>query len=251
MEAQDEFMDMKTGKQQTLLFFMFNSFLFSRIEINKETDGDEEVNVYMAHLLLSLVDGRLFSEHADRLAITPADVFLKAEQEDSPRRKFQVYRANADHRLIFYCVFSGTGKHQSLYRQQFTLPESYPEEAQTYYGRAALAAFRLPTRYQGLALAINKIAENFETYRAILTHMSGNYLNLYCQITPGQLFHLQHEANKVTSPEIKKIALDQMLDAFNAWRANPTPESEAKYRQACEQYGQTNPAFNPNQSWNK
>lgn len=251
MESQDEFMDLKTGKQRTMLFFMIDSFLRSRIDINKETDGDEEVNVYMAHLLFSMVDGRLFSEQAGKLAITPADVFLKAEQEDFPSRKFQVYRANADHRLVFYCIFCGTGEHQSLYREQFTLPESYIEEAQTYYGRAALAARRLPARYQGLALAINKIAANFDTYRAILTHMSGNYLNLHCQITPGQLFHLQCEANKVTSPEIKKIALDYMLDAYNAWQVNPTPESEAKYRQACEQYRQTNPAFNPNQPWSK
>lgn len=251
MDAQVNFQDVETGERETMFFFLFDAFLKSRMETNLGSDGDEEVNMYMAHLLLSMVDGRLLSEHADRLALIPADVFLKAEHGDNPRRKLEVYRTNADHRLAYYCVFSGTGEHQSLYRQQFTLPESYLEEAQIFYRRACLAGYRLSSRYQGLVLALAKISEHFETYRTILTHMSANYLRLHPCLTTGQLFHLEREANQAAQPGIEKIALDKMLDAYNAWQANPTIESEAKYRQACEQYRQINPAFDPNQPWDK
>ena len=251
METQVNYLDLQTKEQETLLFYMFNAFVCSRLDINKETDGDEEVNMYMAHLLFSMVDGRLFSEHADRLGMTPADVFQKAEEGDAPRRKFEVYRANADHRLAFYCLFSGTGEHQSLYHQTFTPPESYPEEAQIYYGRAALAGFRLPARYQGVILAMKKIAANFEIYRSILAHMSGHYLDLRPCLTPGQLWHLERETNQAAGPGIAQIALDKMLDAYNAWQTNPIPENEAEHRQACEQYQQAKAALDSNKPQGK
>lgn len=76
--------------------------------------GREEVNTYLAHLLLSLADGRFYTEHTEVLGATSAEVFAKAEEEDTPRHKVQVYRATADHRLVSFGVFSGAGERQSL-----------------------------------------------------------------------------------------------------------------------------------------
>jgi hypothetical protein len=239
------YLDLKTREQETMFFFAFNAFLCSRLDTDQDSDGDEEVNVYMAHLLLSLVDGRFYTEHAEVLGSTPAEVFAKAEQEDTPRHKLQVYRANADHRLVSFGLFSGSGERQSLYRQTFANPAGYLEEAQQYYHWAALFGNRLPARYQGLALALAKIATNFETYCAVLTHLSTTYLRLMPRLSSGEVFHLEREAHQAAQPYIREEALNRLLDAYNHWQTQKTPEARRRFQDECALYQQVNPVFDP------
>lgn len=237
------YLDLKTHEQETLFFFMLNAFLCSRLDTDKNSDGDEEVNMYMAHLLLSLVDGRFYTEHTDALGSTPEEVFAKAEQEDTPRHKLQVYRANADHRLVSFGLFSGAGERQSRYRQAFANPAAYLEEAQQYYHWASLFGHRLPTKYQGLALALAKIAAHFETYCTVITHLSATYLQLMPRLNSGELFHLEREAHQAAQPYIQEEALNRLLDAYNQWRAQEAPESHQRFQDECARYQQVNPAF--------
>lgn len=239
------YLDLKTHEQETLFFFMFNAFLCSRLDTDQDSDGDEEVNMYMAHLLLSLVDGRFYTEHAEVLGSTPAEVFAKAEQEDTPRHKLQVYRVNADHRLVCFGLFSGSGERQSLYRQTFANPAAYLDEAQQYYHWAALFGHRLPARYQGLALALAKIAVHFETYSTVLTHLSATYLQLMPRLSSGELFHLEREVHQAAQPYIREEALNRLLDAYNQWRAQATPENRQHFQDECARYQQMNPTFDP------
>ena len=142
------------------------------------------------------------------------------EQCRSDRHKLQVYRANADHRLVAFGVFAGFGGHQSLYRRTLTPPEAYLEEAQQYYSWAALFCTRLPGRYRGLSLALEKIAADFDTYCDILGHMSSKYFNLLPQLGSGELFHLARQAHQAALPSLEEKALDQLLDAYNQWKAS-------------------------------
>lgn len=239
------YFDLKTHEQETLFFFMLNAFLCSRLDTARDSDGDEEVNVYMAHLLLSLVDGRFYTEHTEVLGSTPAEVFAKAEEEDTPRHKLQVYRANADHRLVSFGLFSGSGERQSLYRQTLANPAAYLDEAQQYYHWAALFGHRLPARYRGLALALAKIAAHFETYCAVLAHLSASYLQLMPRLSSGELFHLEREAHQAAQPYIREEALNRLLDAYNEWQTQGAPESRQRFQEECARYQQVDPAFDP------
>ncbi|MSR83354.1 MAG: hypothetical protein EXS58_10600 [Candidatus Latescibacteria bacterium] len=201
--------------------------------------------MYMAHLLLSLTDGRFYTEHTEVLGSTPAEVFAKAEKEDTPRHKLQVYKANADHRLVSFGLFSGAGERQSRYRQTFANPAAYLEEAQQYYHWAALFGHCLPAKSQGLALALAKIAAHFETYCTVLTHLSATYLQLMPRLSSGELFHLERETNQAAQPYIQEEALNRLLDAYNQWRVQGTPESNQCFQDACARYQQVNPAFDP------
>lgn len=50
------YVDLNNGEQENMFFFLLNAYLTSRIETDCESDGDEEVNVYMAGLLHGVVD---------------------------------------------------------------------------------------------------------------------------------------------------------------------------------------------------
>ena len=84
---------------------MLKAYLCSRLDTAQESDDDEEVNVYTAHLLHSLVDGSFYNENAEVLA---------------------------DHRLSAHGLFAGFGGHQGRYRKHKTPRQSYLEQAQQY-----------------------------------------------------------------------------------------------------------------------
>ena len=130
------YLDLRNGEREPLFFFMLNAYLQSRIETDHESDGDEEVNVYLAGLLHSLVDGRFYADNVDRLATSALDVCQKAEESGTDRGKTNVYRTNADHRLMAFGLFSGFGDHVSLYRRGTTPDEAYIDEARQFYSWA-------------------------------------------------------------------------------------------------------------------
>lgn len=237
-----DYIDLQNGEREPLFFFMLNAYLCSRLDIEQESDEDEEVNVYIAHLLHSLVDGSFYTENTDVLADAPLDVFSKVEQSESNRHKLKVYRTNADHRLVAHGLFNGFGSHQSLYRKRTTAQESYLEQAQQYYGWAACFSERLP-RAQGLASALHKLSRDFEIYQSVLSHMGATYFGLMSRFSPGEIFHLEREAHEAAKPAMRERALDQLLDAYGRWRREPNAEHRQRFCDACAEYREYDETF--------
>ena len=237
-----DYIDLKNGEREKMFFYMLNAYLCSRLDTECESDQDEEVNVYMAHLLHSLVDGSFYTENAGVLANTPLDVFSKVE-DGGNRHKIKVYRTNADHRLVAFGLFSGLAGHQGLYRKAMTHPEAYLEQAQQYYGWAASFSQRLPGKYAGLTSALHKLARDFETYHSVLNHMGANYMGLMARLSPGEVFHIERQAHEGALPAMRQQALDQMLDAYGRWRREPSAEHRKVFSAACARYQEMDPNF--------
>ncbi len=239
------YLNIDTGERETVFFFMLNAYLLSRIDTEHESTEDEEVNVYMAGLLQSLVDGSFHAGHGEWLATTPTDVFSKVEEGDSNRHRLEVYRSNADYRMITFGLFAGFGERHTDRRSLSTSGDAKLEEAQQYYGWAALFSARMPERYRGLSVTLEKLAENFNTYVDVLSYMGANYMNFIERFSAGEMFHLEHEAHEAAVPKIREQVLDHMLDAYNQWKAEPTPSNRKSLTEASAQYVQLDPKFNP------
>ena len=244
------YLDLHHGEQETLFFFLLNAYLQSRIDTDNETDGDEEVNVYLAGLLHDIVDGRFYSDNVERLATSSLDVCQLADACGTPRGKTQVYRTNADHRLLAFGLFAGWGEQTSLYRRTQTPDAAHAEAAQQFYAWAALFCARLPERYRGLATTLEKLADGFETYHAVLIHMAGHHLGLMERLSPGQTWHLEREAHRAALPQIEEHALDRMLDAYNRWRLDPKADTRQRFLEESAPYCQLRPEVDPGELLN-
>lgn len=230
-----DYIDLQNGEREPIFFFMLNAYLCSRLDTDQESEEDEEVNVYMAHLLHSLVDGSFYTANAEVLADAPLDVFAKVEESESDRHKLKVYRTNADHRLVSFGLFEGFGGHQGFYRKTHTPQETYLEQAQQFYGWAACFSERLP-RHKGLAGALHKLARDFEMYQSILSHMGSTYFGLMSRLSPGQVYHLERQAHEAAKPALREGALDRMLDAYSQWQCEPNAEHRQRFQEACARY---------------
>lgn len=235
------YLDLHNGEREPLFFFMLNAYLQSRIETDHESDGDEEVNVYLAGLLHSLVDGRFYADNVDHLATSALDVCERADQVGTDRGKASVYRTNADHRLMAFGLFAGFGEHASLYRRTMTPDTAYIDEAQQFYSWAALFCARLPSKYRGLATTLEKLADDFDTYHEVLGHMAANHMDLMQRLSPGQTFHLEREAHAAAMPALEEQALDRMLDAYNRWRLEPNKKTRQQFIEASTPYCELKP----------
>lgn len=244
------YLDLQNSEREPLFFFLLNAYLQSRIETDHESDGDEEVNVYLAGLLLSLVDGRFYADNVDHLATSALDVCERADQVGTDRGKASVYRTNADHRLMAFGLFSGFGEHASLYRRTMTADDAYIEEAQQFYSWAALFCARMPSRYRGLASTLEKLAGGFDTYHEVLGHMAANHMNLIRRLSPGQTWHLEHGAHVAALPDLEEQALDRMLDAYNHWRLKPNETTRQQLVEASGPYCELKPAVDVQQLMN-
>ncbi len=89
MQSTDWYVDLGNGEREPLLFFLLNAYLQSRIETHHESDGDEEVNVYVAGLLHSIVDGSFYADNHGLLAASPLDVAHIADQAGTVPRQSQ------------------------------------------------------------------------------------------------------------------------------------------------------------------
>ncbi len=214
---------------------MLNAYLCSRLDTDQESDEDGEVNVYIAHLLHSLVDGTFYTQNAEVLADAPYDVFSQVEASESDRHKLKVYRTNADHRLVAHGLFAGFGSHKGFYQKSTTPQESYLEQAQQYYGWAACFSERLPS-HTGLASTLHKLARDFETYQSALSHMGTTYFGLMARLSPGEIFHLERDAHEAAKPALREEALNKMLDAYGQWCREPKAKYRQRFREACAQY---------------
>ena len=234
MQYETHYTDLQSKERETLFFFMFNAFLQARIDTGNESDADEEVNLYMAHLMHSVVDGRFYGRCAESLASSPVDVHQKVSQDETPRHKMRVYRTNADHRLVAFGLFDGDGSHRSFYRQSCA-PGDPLGEAQQYYSWAALFGKRLPAKYGGLALALEKLAERFDTYREVIGHMRAEYFGLIHRLSAGETFHLERDAHRAAIPTLQEQALEAVLEAYARWQAEPTAQNRRAFQEICEQ----------------
>ena len=239
------YLDLASKEREQMFFFLLNAFLCSRLDTENETEEDENVNVYITQLLYTLFDGSFFSHRSEMLATTPSDVHAKVEEEDTDRHKLRVYRANADYRLVAFGIFAGFGQRRSRARRQLHAQSSHLEEAQQYYGWAALYGNRLPKKYRGLSQTLATIAVQFAHYLEVLRHLSTRYFNFCRRLSPGELFHLEREAHQQALPYIEDEVLNRMLDAYNQWRHDPNEDNRSRFQLASSDYMEFNPNFAP------
>ena len=173
------------------------------------------------------------------------NVCQKAEESGTDRGKTNVYRTNADHRLMAFGLFSGFGDHVSLYRRGTTPDEAYIDEARQFYSWAGAFCSRLPPRYRGLATTLEKLADGFGAYHEVLGHMAAHHMDLMERLSPGQTWHLEHEAHEAALPQIEAHALDHMLDAYNRWRVEPNKTTRKQFLEASTPCTELKSGFDP------
>lgn len=234
-------------RRERTSFFVLDALLKSRIECGFESNHvrhDEAVNVYLVHLLSSLVRGFWLGQPTAERDI---DVFEKVRDSTDPRFKSGVYRANADYLLLSTSLFT-----QSPYVEvegQRTFEGSARDRigrGKAYYHFASTFHERVRGSSPVVATVLHHLSLDFERYVDVLFHMRGEYFHLYERLKEDQLMSLREDLFR-SPPTDDKMVLqslrDEFLDAYWIWHQHPTSAHRQKVVDAIARLQAADPAF--------
>jgi hypothetical protein len=241
----DDFIPVGDGQPQDAVsseHFILQSLLSSRVETgmsNENIPDEEDVNVYLTHLVCDWIDPRRQLHRASYLRDFDHETFEQVQRSTNSRLKYTVYRANADHLLMLLGIFdNATAKRPASHDLQ--LPrESYIGRASTYYDFASTYSRVLFGRDSAVPSVLAKLATKFPDYVRLLTHLRSEYLNLISHLSDGVLFHLQEDV----TAQMVSVSYDGFLDALAEWRDSPTPENRDSLLRIAERLQRIDPDF--------
>ena len=167
--------------------FVIGALIRSQVDLRK--DQDEEVNVYLAHLLLFLADPSYQQWAGGYVREYDSSVYDQAIGQARPEdtvRKYFTYKVNADYLLTSLGIFQNLGKVRGGIRRFYEQePEIYIGRGKAYYDFAAEFNHQIYRRKTTVEEVLHKLSFSFEGYLKILVHMRSSYLDFVHRIPEG------------------------------------------------------------------
>lgn len=219
-------------------FFMMNCLVYSRLESGLPSNQeyyDEDVNVYLAHLLTSFMNPTYHETARKYLSRYDADLFDKIKDSDDVRLKYTIYKTNADFLLISIGIFQNPiagrpGSKDALFRDN---EEVFMGRAKAYYQFAYSYSQSMFRKATGVTEVLEKLSHGFEQYVQILSHMRGEYFNILDGLTKGDVYHLERSVDRFDQDKELKALQDQFLDLYSQYmRTKDTTLKDELFRLA-------------------
>lgn len=234
-------------EQSHTYFFMMNNLLYSRIESGHPTNDeyfDEDVNVYLAGLLASLVDPARHAAAGRYIRTYDIQLFELVESMENSSMKYQAYKANADFLLVSIGIFDNPAQMRPRSVPHLSIPlESYIGRGMAYYNLAQSYCREMYRRSTALETVLGKLSTGFEKYLRILSLMRSEYLNMYRKITSGELYHLGHSIEHVEERGEREILYDEFLDAYSSYRHEPSLDARRDLDELADRIRNIDPTF--------
>jgi hypothetical protein len=171
-------------------------------------------------------------------------LFEAMSGEIDPRKRFTIYRANADDLLLRLGVFDNPGGHGPGSAPHMALTrDAWLGRGAAYYRLAwasAAETFRRPT---AIGDVMGKLSSGFERYVGIISSMRSSCLNMIPRISDGEMFHL--EQSVIDEDRKKEVAAlyDRFLDAWNEYRRSGGQEERERLEPVCVELKRSDPSF--------
>jgi len=245
-----QYVDLKEGGRnlQPTYYFMINCLLYSRMEtglVSNQDYYDEDVNVYLAHLLHSFINPDYVEQSKRYLSKYDADVFKRLSQSTDARLKYAIYKTNADFLLVSIGIFDNPLAPTATPARSKPAPseEAYIGRGKTYYHFAYTYSQQVHRKNQGVSEVLEKLSVGFEKYIKILSHMRGEYLDLAQRFSDGEVYHLERSVNESARQDRIKAKQDQLLELYSAWQKHPSSEIEEDVKRLVGEIQELAPSF--------
>ncbi len=236
-----------TSPEDATLQFMMNCLLYSRIETGHESNAgeyDEDVNVYLAHLLNSFINPRYFRAARKYITDYDTDIFARLEKSRDTRMKYTLYKTNADYLLLSIGIFSAGCPETCRARFPFhNGRRGKIQRGQTYYRFAFSYSQRISPRSSSITEVLGKLSRGFEKYVEILSHLRGEHFNLYDRFTDGEEYHILRAIDDTEEREDLRRTQDEFLDLYREWKEHPGETELRKLEDVCERLRTLDPTF--------
>jgi len=226
-----------------LTFFMLENLLEARAQSSFPTGSrcaDEDVNVYLAHLL---------TEHFHEPVPSgveggSAPLVLPLPKETTTRREnVEHYRRNGDHRLLCLGLY-GRGdicrrRHPPWGWSREGIRKRDLADGRSCYTTAANLLRGTKSSRSALVPVLCKLAGHFEGYVHVLEVLARFRFDLGARLSDEELHKnsIQNPQNGETTIGQESTEMDDLLDLLSAYQRQPTAELAQRLRQAASRQG--------------
>lgn len=259
MAAREHYLELPTTDRdlRPTYLFMMKCLLYSRMEtglVSNKDYYDEDVNVYIAHLLNSFIQPDFIERARPYLSKYDTEVFHRLSDSRDARLKYMLYKTNADFLLVSLGIFDNPDLHLA---DGLPSPPAIPERlhlrpseeahigrGRTYYRFAYSYSQKLHGRNQAISEVLEKLSAGFDKYLRILAHMRGEYLDLLQRLSRGEIYHLERVVNESQREEEVRRKQDSLLDLYLEWKQNPAKtELRDRMQQIVSEIREIDPEF--------
>jgi hypothetical protein len=219
-------------------WFFMEQLLEARAASAHPTNGhrpDEDVNVYLAHLL----EGLVAEPRPAGLAAGATPLWQPPHRSLARRVQAARYRANGDHRLLCLGLFD----RGDLLRRRAVPWGRDPRETRDHdletgrrcYGLAANLLAGRGGAQAGLVPVLEKLAEGFAEYVQVLAVLGRRRLGLGAVLGEAELAGMLR--GPAAAARGTTSTMDDLLDLLNVWRTAPEPELARRIRTLAVELG--------------
>ncbi len=226
---------------------MLNCLLHSRVNTGLESNTefyDEDVNVYLAHLLNAHVDPKYLARTSACIALGDADLRRMIADANTDRQRFRIYKANADYLLMAVGVFDiFEDRHYNRLAALHIPKDAYIGRAAAYYELASSYASKVRRGANALSDVLHKLSFGIDNYVKILSYLRGEYLDFIRRYSPGELFHLDRAIKEIERNETIEQMRNDFLDTYQAWLKTGQSDLKARLIEQARLLKEIDPAF--------
>ena len=242
------YIDLKENSRsvQPTYYFMINCLLYSRMEtglVSNQDFYDEDVNVYLAHLLHSFINPEYVEQSKKFLSKYDTEVFQRLANSSDARLKYLIYKTNADFLLVSIGIFDNPIGEAAQRPKLLPSEEGYVGRGKTYYHFAYTYSQQMHRKNAGVSEVLEKLSIGFDKYIRILSHMRGEYLDLMKRFSQGEVYHLERTIDEHQQQEMLRVKQDELLELYSAWRQEPSAQNEESLERVVAEIRQINPDF--------
>ena len=184
--------------------------LNTRVRLHLETHErvwDEDVNTYLAGLLVSYIDPAYLSAISEVLSQHDIDVFQSADKAAVRYHAYWINKVNADDLLVSLGLFRGSWQQE----------QGEVIRMKRYYATASEYQRRIYGKPTAVSEIQTKLAEGTERYLAILEGTRRDYLHFIERLPQEELAAFSGSLCQLEQEASIKAAQDELLDLYSTW----------------------------------
>ncbi len=241
------YFDLQKHERDSVIGYLLSSLLQARKDCHipsNEKTFDEDVNIYLAHLLFasSLPD---YQELISRyLTLNSSDLMESIDQHPDKVVRYFIYKVNADYLLVHLGIFHDLVPAAAAH--PFRKSErQFIEMGQSYYDYASQYNHQIYRKHTAVGDVLLKLARHFEDYKKILQTLREDFFHLIKDIKIEAATNGSHSSaveNVIKSLELEHKQ-NEFLDVYVEWLKTKSDALVGKLTMLAEEIKRLDPSF--------
>ncbi len=248
-ENEDLYFDFSKEEKDYAIRFLLDAVLRSRgtcgFPSNREI-YDEDVNIYLAHLLFAISTSTYQKLVKKYLVSYPSDLTNLVDTSDDNYIRYFIYKINADNLLVHLGVFQDLRQNMNLPRQNICpkTEEQFKEAARAYYEQAAIYNQRIYRKKTAVGEVLGKLAHHFDQYCNVLQVTRKDFFHFANHFKDREFSDFLQNVQTYESKTCLKEKQDAFLDLYLEWlKDKENQELKERLNSMGEELSRLDPQF--------